>query len=195
MPGRILLHTCCAPCSCAIIECLLSEGYHPDLYFYNPNIHPFDEYLERKASVIAYARKKELICIDADYEPELWSAQVIGLENEPERGERCRICFEVRLNKTAQYASRHQYDLFATTNGFSRWKDIEQVNAAGRQAARSYSGVTFLERNWRLAKAQETASRIIKEERFYAQSYCGCLYSLQSTLKKKSYPGERLSKQ
>lgn len=173
----LLLHTCCAPCSCAIIEQLLSEGIRPDLFFYNPNIHPFAEYLQRKASVIAYARKKGLDLIDADYEPEAWLALVQGLEDEPERGKRCAICFAMRFKKTAEYAHEHQYKFFATTNGLSRWKDMGQVNTIGRQAALSCPGLTFLDRNWRLNNALGKASRIIKEERFHAQNYCGCSFS------------------
>ncbi len=175
----VLLHTCCAPCSCAIIEQLLSEGIRPDLFFYNPNVHPFDEYLQRKASVIAYARKKKLDLIDADYDPETWLALVKGFENEPERGKRCSICFDIRLKKTAEYASTHQYKLFATTNGISRWKDMDQVNHSGRLAALPYSGLAFLDRNWRLDHAQAKASRITKEEQFHTQNYCGCIFSFR----------------
>ena len=174
---NLLLHTCCAPCSCAIIEQLLSEGTRPDLFFYNPNIHPFYEYLQRKASVIAYARKKDLELIDADYDPDNWMAHIKGSENDPERGKRCSLCFDIRLQKTAEYASINHYRSFATTNGVSRWKDLKQVNRSGLNAALAYPELTFIARNWRLNNAQAKASRIIKDEGFYNQTYCGCCFS------------------
>ncbi|MBF0387308.1 MAG: epoxyqueuosine reductase QueH [Candidatus Omnitrophica bacterium] len=185
----VLLHTCCAPCCGAIIQQCLAEGLRPDIFFYNPNVQPYDEYLQRKASVSAYARKNGLELIDADYDPDVWLAHTKGLEHEPERGKRCIACFAMRLAKTAEYAHAHHYRLFATTNGFSRWKDAEQVNNCGLNAAAPYPGLTFLNRNWRLNNAQSQAAAITKTERFYVQKYCGCL----SSVKKHTYLTNRVA--
>jgi predicted adenine nucleotide alpha hydrolase (AANH) superfamily ATPase len=149
----------------------------PVIFFYNPNIHPLQEYLLRKASVAAYAQKMALEVIDGDYDPEYWMSAVKGLESEPERGRRCAKCFDVRLGRTAQYAHDHGFKCFATTNGIGRWKDLKQVNASGHRAAARYPGLTFLDRNWRENDALAKASGISKAEGFFRQTYCGCIYS------------------
>jgi hypothetical protein len=172
-----LLHTCCAPCACSIIEALLSESVCLSIFFYNPNIDLYDEYLQRKSSVITYARKKNIEFIDADYAPEEWLSRVKGLENEPERGKRCSACFDLRLEKTALYAHEHGFKVFATTNGIGRWKDIQQVNDSGHRAASLYPGLTFMDRNWRKGGAALKAAVITKAEGFFRQKYCGCIYS------------------
>jgi hypothetical protein len=178
---KLLLHVCCAPCSCAIIAALLKEGFSPTLFFYNPNIYPRQEYDLRKALVMAYAAKLGLRVVEADYDNEAWEERVKGLENEPERGQRCTRCFDMRFERTALYASENGFSMFATTNGFARWKDINQVNRSGVLAASRYPGMTFLDRNWRLGNAQVLANAISKQENFYRQTYCGCRFSLQKT--------------
>lgn len=185
---RVLLHTCCAPCSCSIIDQLLSEGALPDILFYNPNVHPLDEYLLRKAVVVKYSLKMGLKMIDMDYDPENWFDRVKGLEHEPERGKRCSLCFDMRLERAARYAHDNKYRFFATTNGIGRWKDMDQVNRSGRAAALPFSGLTFLDRNWRLKNSQAKAAQIIKKEQFYAQTYCGCTYSRKLQVSMKGSP-------
>lgn len=131
---KLLLHTCCAPCSSAIIETLLNEGVRPTIYYFNPNIFPEEEYLKRKDECSRYAAECGLDMVDADYLHEVWLAEVAGLEDEPERGARCAKCFRHRLLTAAQYALEHGYDTLATTLASSRWKSLEQINEAGEWA-------------------------------------------------------------
>lgn len=180
VPGKILLHVCCAPCCCAILEKLLEEGFQPTLFFYNPNIYPKSEYEIRKQSVISFARKRDVPFIDAEYDNNQWMERVRGLENEPERGKRCSVCFDIRLDKAARYAVSEGFSVFATTNGLSRWKDLDQINHSGLFAAKRYPGLTFWDRDWRKGNLQEKAQKTTKEEGFYRQQYCGCRFSLEN---------------
>ena len=102
---KVLLHTCCAPCSSAIIECLLQNGITPVIYYCNPNIYPREEYEIRKNECTRYAQALGLEIVDADYDHENWLCEVAGGENEPERGSRCLKCFKLRLLRTARYAA------------------------------------------------------------------------------------------
>ncbi|MFH0752970.1 MAG: epoxyqueuosine reductase QueH [Candidatus Omnitrophota bacterium] len=184
---KLLLHVCCAPCSGGIIEILLQEEFSPDILFYNPNIYPRDEYLRRKNEISVYAAKNGLMSIDVDHDPDQWVNRVKGLELEPERGRRCQTCFDMRLERTALYAHEHGYDLIATTNGISRWKDISQVSLAGQKAVSKYHYMTFLDRNWRKDGGMSLMSEVTLREGFYRQDYCGCLYSLKaSQIRKKN---------
>lgn len=131
---KLLLHTCCAPCSGAIIEALLNEGVKPTIFYFNPNIFPLEEYLKRKDECSRYAAECGLEMVDEDYLHEIWLEEVAGLEDEPERGQRCTRCFRHRLLTAAQYALSHDYDTLATTLASSRWKNIDQINAAGEWA-------------------------------------------------------------
>jgi epoxyqueuosine reductase len=173
----LLLHVCCAPCSGGIIETLLEEGVCPTIYFYNPNVHPWDEYERRKDAIKAFAGKKALSWVDADYDPEQWLARVKGLEQEPERGLRCQICFDMRLERAAFYAHKNGFKVLATTNGIARWKDVAQVRKAGNHAVLPYPGLTFLDRDWRKAGGMDRMKLVTKKEGFYQQTYCGCVFS------------------
>ncbi len=178
---KVLLHSCCAPCSTAIVECLLANDIRPTIFFYNPNIYPEEEYLRRKAEVMRYAREQDIGFIDADYDYEQWLAAVRGLEGEPERGARCEKCFFVRLSVAAQYAASHGFATFATTLASSRWKDLAQVNRAGKKAAEPYDNLVFWEQNWRKGGLQDRRNALLKEYNFYNQKYCGCEFSLLSS--------------
>ena len=138
VPGgakRVLLHTCCAPCSSAIIEIMLQQGITPTVFYSNSNIFPLEEYLHRKDECTRYAQSLGLEIVDDDYGHENWrSCAAQGLENEPERGARCLACFKYRLLRAARYASTHGYTVLTTTLASSRWKDLAQVNEAGRWA-------------------------------------------------------------
>lgn len=175
---KLLLHTCCAPCSGAIIETLLKEGIRPVIYYFNPNIYPLDEYILRKNECSRYASECGLEMVDADYSHEGWLQCVAGLEKEPERGLRCTECFKHRLLASAQYAAANGFDTIATTLASSRWKNIDQVNAALRWAASQVEGVACWERNWRKGGLQERRNQIIRERNFYNQLYCGCEFSI-----------------
>lgn len=181
---RVLLHTCCAPCSCSILRRLIDGGIVPTVYFYNPNIFPREEYEHRKGEVLRYIQKKGIFFIDADYDCGRWDDAVRGHEEDRERGERCAICFDLRLGKAAAYAAANGFTVFATTLGISRWKDLEQVNQSGTRAAASFPGLVFWANNWRLQGGQELMEKISREENFYRQKYCGCRYSLEDSRKR-----------
>lgn len=137
VPGgetTVLLHTCCAPCSSAIIEAMLKDGITPVIYYCNPNIYPLEEYEIRKNECTRYAQALGLEIVDADYDHERWLEEVKGLENEPERGGRCLKCFKIRLLRTAQYAAQRGIKVITTTLASSRWKSLDQINEAGRWA-------------------------------------------------------------
>jgi hypothetical protein len=189
VPGgytKVLLHTCCAPCSSAIIEKLLHSGITPVVYYYNPNIYPEEEYLIRKRECIRYCQETGVEFVDADYDHSSWRCHVKGMENEPERGGRCLECFKLRLLQTAAYASTHDLHVVATTLASSRWKSLDQINAAGEWACSGFEGVDFWAANWRKGGLQERRNALIKEKNFYNQLYCGCEFSLEAMQKKES---------
>lgn len=182
---RLLLHTCCAPCSSAIIETLLKEGVRPVIYYCNPNIYPLEEYEKRKSECSRYAAECGIDMVDADYNHENWLQCIRGLENEPERGARCSLCFRHRLLSSAQYAASHGFDTLATTLASSRWKNIDQVNAAGRWAVEMVNAevtggpLVWWDRNWRKGGLQERRNELIREKGFYNQTWCGCEFSMR----------------
>lgn len=181
---KVLLHACCAPCSCSIIQRIAESGIEPTVYFYNPNIYPQEEYALRKKEVLRFIQKIKVPFVDADHEIDGWLKAVEGHEGDVERGKRCTICFEMRLGKTAAYAAGHGFKVFATSLGISRWKDLAQVNRAGKSAAALFPGLIYWDHNWRLGGGQEQRDRLVQEEKFYLQNYCGCLYSLRESIRR-----------
>jgi hypothetical protein len=180
VPGgatKVLLHACCAPCSSAIVECLMNNEIRPVIFYSNSNIYPFEEYEHRLNECLRYAKKWGLEIVDDVYDHEAWGGCAVGLENEPERGGRCLQCFKFRLLRAAQYASAHGFEVLTTTLASSRWKNLDQVNEAGRWACAQVPGVVWWDQNWRKGGLQERRNQIIKEEDFYNQLYCGCEYS------------------
>jgi len=173
----ILLHSCCAPCSAAIIEWLLDEGISPTLFFFNPNIYPEKEYEIRKSELIRYVERLKIDFIDGDYNHPLWLKTVEGLEDQPERGDRCLVCFRMRLFATAQLASQKGFATIATTLASSRWKNLEQIAKAGEWAASQFVGIQFWNKNWRKDGLSERRKILLKENGFYNQPYCGCEFS------------------
>ncbi|MDO4949655.1 MAG: epoxyqueuosine reductase QueH [Bacteroidales bacterium] len=174
---RIVLHTCCAPCSSAIIECLLQHGVTPVVYYSNPNIWPREEYLIRKNECARYAQSLGLESVDDDYDHESWLSQMKGMENEPERGARCLKCFRFRLLRTARFAALRGIGVVTTTLASSRWKSLEQINDAGTWACSQVEGVDWWNQNWRKGGLQERRQAIIKSFGFYNQQYFGCEFS------------------
>jgi len=181
--SSLLLHSCCAPCAGEIMEAVAASEIKTTVYFYNPNIHPVQEYELRKEENKRYCQKLGFNFIDADYDKDNWFKRIKGLENEPERGERCTKCFDMRFERSALYAHENNFFLFATTLGISRWKDLDQVNNSGLRAADRYSGLNFWDFNWRKAGGSPRMIEISKREEFYQQEYCGCVYSLRDTNK------------
>lgn len=179
---KVLLHTCCAPCSSAIIEAMLQNGITPVIYYCNPNIYPYEEYLIRKNECTRYAESLGLEIIDDDYDHEGWLQAVKGMENEPERGGRCLKCFKLRLLRTAEYAASRGIKVITTTLASSRWKSLDQINEAGQWACKEVAGEVapvWWDQNWRKGGLQERRLQIIKEYDFYNQLYCGCEFSMR----------------
>ena len=181
---KVLLHTCCAPCSSAIIEAMLLNGITPVIYYCNPNIYPQEEYEIRKDECTRYAQALGLEIVDADYDHKEWLCNVAGMEDEPERGGRCLKCFKMRLLKTAEYASQRGIKVITTTLASSRWKSLDQINEAGEWACSQINPpdgeVIWWNQNWRKGGLQERRLQIIKEYDFYNQQYCGCEFSMRT---------------
>lgn len=188
-PARVLLHSCCAPCSGEIMEAMLVSGIDFTIFFYNPNIHPRSEYELRKNENIAYAERFGVPFVDADYDCDDWFARVRGMENEPERGRRCSECFDMRFERTALHAHEHGFPVMTSSLGISRWKDMAQVTASGRRAAARYPGLLFWDHNWRKGGGSARMIEIGKRENFYRQGYCGCVYSLRDGNRQRAAAG------
>lgn len=178
---KLLLHSCCAPCSGDIMKSLAEAGIDYTIYFYNPNIHPDKEYLIRKEENIRYADKLGVPIIDDDYDKDNWFERVTGLEDAPERGIRCTTCFDMRFEKTALYAKENGFPVISSTLAISRWKNMQQINACGERAAARYPGMRYWTYNWRKGGGSARMIELSKEENFYQQEYCGCVYSLRDT--------------
>lgn len=178
---KVLLHSCCAPCSGEVMEAMTASGIDYTIFFYNPNIHPKREYEIRKNENIRFAEKHGIAFIDADYDADNWMARAKGLEWEPERGARCTMCFDMRFERTALYAHENGFPVITSSLGISRWKDMNQINGSGERAAAKYGGLSYWTYNWRKGGGSARMIEISKREEFYQQEYCGCVYSLRDT--------------
>lgn len=180
---KVLMHSCCAPCAGDLMLRMKESGIDVTIFFYNPNIHPVKEYEIRKNENIRYAEKLGMPFIDADYDLHEWFKRAKGLEYSPERGERCTKCFDMRFERTALYAYEHDFSVITSSLGISRWKNMAQINDCGVRAADKYDGVNYWTYNWRKAGGGARMYEIAKDEKFYKQEYCGCIYSLRDTNK------------
>ena len=170
---KILLLSCCAPCSCAVIESLANQKIDFSVVFYNPNIIPFSEYEKRKEENRRVCSLYNVEFIELEYDNENWCALTKGLENEPERGKRCSICFYMRLKRVMNYAAENGYAKVASVLGVSRYKNLAQVNDAAEKASLE-TGVEYLQIEGRKHGMQERRAELIKELNLYSQNYCGC---------------------
>ncbi len=178
---KLLLHSCCAPCSGEVMQRLIESDIAYTVFFYNPNIHPVKEYLLRKDENIRFAEKHNIPFVEADYDSDEWFTRAKSLKNEPERGARCTVCFDMRFDRTALYAHEHGFPVFTSSLGISRWKDMNQINESGLRSASAYPDLTYWTFNWRKEGGSQRMITISKEEKFYQQEYCGCVYSLRDT--------------
>ena len=174
---KLLLHSCCAVCSGGVIKRLYDSEINFSVFFYNPNIYPYEEYLKRKEDNKNFAVKHGIEFIDQDWENEKWLDCVKGLENEPEKGRRCEKCFLFRLSKSAEYANANGFDVLTSCFGISKYKDKDQVNRSGHQSVMPYKGLSYWDYNWRKQGGSDYMETIAKQENFYRQAYCGCLFS------------------
>ena len=183
--NKLLLLSCCAPCSCGVIQKLAERHLRFAVLFYNPNIDQESEYKKRLAENKRVCERFGVPFEALPYEPEVWRRAVKGLEREPERGKRCSVCFELRLRRAARYAKEHGFTVFSSVLGLSRHKDLSQVNEAALRAAQK-EGVEYDLTNWRKGGTEQLRSALIKEMQIYNQNYCGCIYSRQTEQYEKS---------
>lgn len=181
--AKVLLHSCCAPCSGAMFEEMRRMGLDLTIFFYNPNIHPRKEYEIRKNENKRYCEKYSVPFVDCDYDDTSWFERMKGLEFDPERiGVRCTACFDMRMEVTAKYANDHGFSVITSTNTTSRWKCQSQVNGAGIKATTPYfPNVRYWVYNWQTDAFTQRKYEISVEEKFYKQEYCGCSYSLRDS--------------
>ncbi len=174
---KMLLHICCAPCSTHVIE-KLKGSYDVTGFFYNPNIHPDDEYLRRLETAREYAGRVGLNLKEGEYDSKKWLEITAGMELEPEDGERCPICYHFRLEKTAKKAAEEGYDFIATTLTISPHKKASIINPIGAEMAEKY-GVEYLAGDFKKKDGFKHSVEISRNHGLYRQDYCGCIYSLK----------------
>lgn len=184
---KILLHSCCAPCSTAVIE-KLAEDFDITILYYNPNIFPEEEYIKRKNEEIKYLEiwnsknLNKIYLLDTDYEAEEFYKATKGFENEREGGARCAICFKLRLQKTASLAKEKGFDVFGTTLSVSPHKNAELLNSIGK-ALSVEIGVPYLEANFKKQNGYKRSVELAKENNLYRQNYCGCEFAFRQQMK------------
>ncbi len=179
--NKVLLHSCCAPCSSAILEFLLGRGVWPTVFYSNSNIYPLEEYCRRRDELVRHLNMLGVPFVEDVYDHEEWQSHVSGLEDAPERGPRCLECFKYRLRRAAGYARQHGFGLLATTLASSRWKSLAQIGEAGEWAVTDTQGqgdLLFWNQNWRKGGLQERRNALLRQYNFYNQQYCGCEYSV-----------------
>ena len=174
-PKSLLLHCCCAPCGTHPIR-LLSETYHVAAFFYNPNIHPKAEYIAREAEMRQLMEKWDYPLIVADYNDKAWFEAVKGLEEEPEGGKRCHVCFKMRLLKTAETAKQRKIEAFTTTLSISPHKSADLLNQIGHEVADTV-GIEYVDANFKKKNGFKISCDLSTEEGLYRQNYCGCVFS------------------
>jgi len=174
---KLLLHVCCAPCSTHVIESL-GERYEITCYFYNPNIWPLDEYRLRLNEARRLGRLSKVPMLIGPYDSAIWMKATRGLEEEPEGGRRCEICYRLRLDDAAETAASHGFDLFGTTLTISPHKRAAAVNEAGKRAAHAV-GTAFLEADFKKGGGFPRSIELSKKHGLYRQQYCGCRYSMR----------------
>lgn len=172
---KLLLHVCCGCCG-SVIPKDLSEKFHVDLYYFNPNIHPVKEYFNRLEQVKKVADSLQLLVIEAEYDPLKWFKQIKGFEEEPEGGMRCPLCFEMRLRETAHYAKEHGYDVFASTLTVGRNKKASVIDPIGGRLAKEY-GIPFLAKDFKKGGGQDASLCLSEKLGIIRQNYCGCVFS------------------
>ena len=160
---------------------MVEASFAVTVLFYNPNIHPLEEYELRKSENKAYATKMGVPFVDADYDVGRWFSRVEGLGAEPERGARCSVCFDIRFERTSAYAVEHGFRWYTSCLAISRWKDYEQITRMGNMAAARHTGLSYWDINFRKKGGSQRMISLAKQEGFYQQEYCGCVYSYRDT--------------
>lgn len=184
---RLLLHSCCAPCSSYVLE-YLSEYFEITVFYYNPNIYPEEEYTKRiveQQKLIADMHFTHKVSFLAGaYEKEKFYAMAEGMEHEPEGGERCFGCYRLRLQEAARAAKAGGFDYFTTTLSISPMKNAQKLNEVGEAAGNAY-GVPYLKSDFKKKNGYKRSTELSREYGLYRQDYCGCVYSYRERQKQK----------
>ena len=184
---RLLLHSCCGPCSSSVLE-KLSEFFDISLLWYNPNLYPREEHELRLSTQKELLEKMgfgdKVKILELPWSPEDFESRVVGLESEKEGGKRCPVCFMLRLEECARIAARDGFDFFCTTLSVSRHKDAVVINALGEAAAKKY-GAVWLPSDFKKKDGENRSVELSEEYGIYRQVYCGCRFSLERRLQGK----------
>ena len=172
---KVVLHICCGVCAASVAERLTLEGHEVLGFFYNPNIHPVDEYKRRLEVAYKVAKELNFPLAAGPYTPEEWFEATKSLKNEPEGGRRCAVCFQLRLKKTYLYLKDYGWDAFTTTLTVSPRKSADLINEVGQEIG----GDKFLVRDFKKMEGFKRATELAKKWGLYRQHYCGCIYSLR----------------
>lgn len=177
----LLLHSCCAPCSSAVLE-QLAEHFHITVLYYNPNIAPQTEYenriKEQERFVTQLPAKYPISFLAGEYDTKQFYDAVRGMEHLPEGGERCFVCYELRLRETARLAKEHGFDFFTTTLSISPLKKADKLNEIGGKLAQEY-GVSYLFSDFKKKEGYKRSIQLSAQYGLYRQDYCGCIYSMR----------------
>ena len=183
---RLLLHCCCAPCSSATLERVQQE-YDPDIFYYNPNIEPEAEFRKRAEEEERFVREFRpdggVKVIVAPYDHGEFASIAKGREQLPERGERCYLCYELRLRRTAEYAKKEGYDCFTTSLSISPYKSALWINEIGERLAEEIH-IPFLYSDFKKKNGYKRSIELSKKYNLYRQDWCGCVYSKQERERK-----------
>lgn len=176
---KILLHSCCAPCSSYVIS-YLTKYFDITILYYNPNIYPYEEYIKRKNEQIRLINEidkiNKLDIIDCDYDNDLYRELIKGLEKEPEKGKRCNVCYQMRMEKTAIIAKEMNYDYFCTTLSVSPYKNSSLINEIGKELENKYK-IKWLYSDFKKKDGYKKSIELSQKYNLYRQNYCGCIYS------------------
>lgn len=172
---KLLLHSCCAPCSSAVLE-RVREYFDVCVIYYNPNIFPQEEYEKRKSEQIKLLSELNVNYLDCDYNHNDFLSKVQGLENEPEGGKRCNKCFYLRLDYVAKIAKEHNFDFFGTTLTISPHKNEQVINQIGENLQNKYS-IKYLFSDFKKKNGYLNSIKLSKQYNLYRQNYCGCEFS------------------
>lgn len=176
MDKRILIHICCAPCASYSFEKLILDGYNPVGFFYNPNIFPLEEYNRRRDELFKFFNIKKYELIIEEAPSAVWFEAVKGLEQEKEGGKRCEVCFKLRLEQTAIFAKKNNFDGFTTVLTISPHKNAAVINKIGKELEEKHK-ICFIEENFKKNDGFKKSLEYSKEFGLYRQNYCGCAYS------------------
>lgn len=175
--ARLALHSCCGPCSSYVLE-YLSGHFDVTVFFYNPNIHPLQEYKLRLEQQQKLCGIMGIELVECDYDLETFLQYVRGTENEPEGAERCSLCFELRLENTARLAAESGFGLITTTLTVSPHKNAVIINEIGEKAAKKY-GLEWLPCDFKKRGGYQRSVQLSRRYDLYRQNYCGCVFSMR----------------